>query len=76
MKLREINESIGKITKDSFIAYDLTDPKGIHRYGTGYQGKQPFRSKSEAKSSFGRDNEDIVVTTIEKFEKEFKVKIL
>ena len=57
MKLSELLEG-----EDYLVAYDITDPKGINRSGTGYKGKQRFKTKLEAKASFGRDNEDIVVS--------------
>jgi len=68
-----INES--KITKDSFIAYDITDPSR-NKYSTGFQGKRPFKSEADAKNSFGKDSKDIKVTTIKEFELKFKIKIL
>jgi len=67
-----------KITKDSLIAYDITDPTGIYKFGKGFQKKEPFKNEVDAKSSFGseEDTEDISVMKIKDYEKKFKKKIL
>jgi len=56
---------------DYLVAYDITDLTGIFRTGTGFQGKKRFSNASKAKSSFGRDSEDIMVVKKSEYEKKF-----
>ena len=59
-------------TEAEWVSFEISDPKHV-KYKTGYQGKQGFKSKSDALSAWGPDSEssDYVAMTKKDYEKKY-----